>query len=197
MSASTPRCGCSAGCTGVRRTSSWSSALVHDLPAVPPEAAAGSVEPRHVVVPLRRVLRRARVITGTVTRIEHANRRVWVTPHDGAQHAVRQARQLADNLVATRPAAAVPARLRRVRGEPRPAPRGRAGIRREVRRLARVVRAPRLPPQPGADAQSEAAHPHRLDVGRVLPARDRLARLAGTSASGVRAMGADAKPTTA
>ena len=32
-----------------------------------PEAAAGSVEPRHVVVPLRRTLNRCRVITGAVT----------------------------------------------------------------------------------------------------------------------------------
>ena len=31
-----------------------------------PEAAAGSVEPRHVVVPLRRTLRHCRVITGAV-----------------------------------------------------------------------------------------------------------------------------------
>ena len=32
-----------------------------------PEAAAGSVEPRHVVVPLRKVLRKCNVITGAVT----------------------------------------------------------------------------------------------------------------------------------
>src|SRR3712207_8120121 len=31
-----------------------------------PEAAAGSVEPRHVVVPLRRTLPRCRVVTGAV-----------------------------------------------------------------------------------------------------------------------------------
>jgi NADH dehydrogenase len=39
-----------------------------------PEAAAGSLEPRHVVVPLRRVLRHCEVLTGTVTGIEHARR---------------------------------------------------------------------------------------------------------------------------
>ena len=32
-----------------------------------PEAGAGNVEPRHVVVPLRRVLRRCRVLSGRVT----------------------------------------------------------------------------------------------------------------------------------
>ena len=32
-----------------------------------PEAAAGSIEPRHVVVPLRRVLKGCRVVTGGVT----------------------------------------------------------------------------------------------------------------------------------
>jgi NADH dehydrogenase len=39
-----------------------------------PEAAAGSIEPRHVVVPLRRVLRHCRVLCGRVTRVEHAHR---------------------------------------------------------------------------------------------------------------------------
>jgi NADH dehydrogenase len=48
-----------------------------------PEAAAGSLEPRHVVVPLRRVLRRCRVLTGTVVGIEHARRVATVQPLDG------------------------------------------------------------------------------------------------------------------
>lgn len=39
-----------------------------------PEAAAGNVEPRHVVVPLRRVLSRCQVLNGQVTRVEHARR---------------------------------------------------------------------------------------------------------------------------
>ncbi|HVX43211.1 MAG TPA: NAD(P)/FAD-dependent oxidoreductase [Mycobacteriales bacterium] len=43
-----------------------------------PEAAAGSVEPRHVVVPLRRVLRRCRVVAGRVTDIRHAERTATV-----------------------------------------------------------------------------------------------------------------------
>lgn len=48
-----------------------------------PEAAAGSVEPRHVVVPLRRILRRCRVITGAVTGLNHAERRARVIPLEG------------------------------------------------------------------------------------------------------------------
>jgi NADH dehydrogenase len=48
-----------------------------------PEAAAGSVEPRHVVVPLRRVLRKSRVITGAVTQVEHSRKVARVTAIDG------------------------------------------------------------------------------------------------------------------
>jgi NADH dehydrogenase len=43
-----------------------------------PEAAAGSIEPRHVVVPLRKVLRRCHVLTGRVTAISRENREVTV-----------------------------------------------------------------------------------------------------------------------
>ncbi|MEV5711797.1 NAD(P)/FAD-dependent oxidoreductase [Actinoallomurus sp. NPDC052274] len=43
-----------------------------------PEAAAGNVEARHVVVPLRRVLPRATILNGRVTKIEHAKRQAWV-----------------------------------------------------------------------------------------------------------------------
>ena len=39
-----------------------------------PEAAAGSIEPRHVVVPLRRVLRRCHTVCGRVTGVDHARR---------------------------------------------------------------------------------------------------------------------------
>jgi NADH dehydrogenase len=49
-----------------------------------PEAAAGSVEPRHVVVPLRRTLRHCRVITGAVTGLSHAEKRAHVAPVEGA-----------------------------------------------------------------------------------------------------------------
>jgi NADH dehydrogenase len=43
-----------------------------------PEAAAGSLEPRHVVVSLRRILGRATILNGRVTRIDHARRLVRV-----------------------------------------------------------------------------------------------------------------------
>ncbi|WP_128435344.1 NAD(P)/FAD-dependent oxidoreductase [Streptomyces cyaneus] len=39
-----------------------------------PEAAAGSISPRHVVVPLRRVLPQCRIIIGEATAIDHASR---------------------------------------------------------------------------------------------------------------------------
>ncbi|MEE1818911.1 NAD(P)/FAD-dependent oxidoreductase [Streptomyces sp. SP18ES09] len=41
-----------------------------------PEAAAGSISPRHVVVPLRRVLDRCRVVIGEVGSVDHAKRTV-------------------------------------------------------------------------------------------------------------------------
>ena len=45
-----------------------------------PEAAAGSIEPRHAVVPLRRALRRCRVVTGRITAINHAQRTATLQP---------------------------------------------------------------------------------------------------------------------
>jgi NADH dehydrogenase len=48
-----------------------------------PEAAAGSVEPRHVVVPLRRTLRHCRVITGALIGLTHAERRAHIAPVEG------------------------------------------------------------------------------------------------------------------
>jgi len=45
-----------------------------------PEAAAGSIEPRHAVVPLRQTLRRCRVVAGEVTAISHATRTATVEP---------------------------------------------------------------------------------------------------------------------
>jgi NADH dehydrogenase len=53
-----------------------------------PEAAAGSLEPRHVVVPLRAVLRGCRVITGRVTSIDHSNRRATVEPPTGDDYGI-------------------------------------------------------------------------------------------------------------
>ncbi|GAB1645129.1 NAD(P)/FAD-dependent oxidoreductase [Krasilnikovia sp. MM14-A1259] len=48
-----------------------------------PEAAAGNISPRHSVVPLRRELKRCRIISGEVTRIEHARKTVTVQPIEG------------------------------------------------------------------------------------------------------------------
>jgi len=44
-----------------------------------PEAAAGSISPRHVVVPLRRVLDRCRIVIGEVRSIDHAKRAATLT----------------------------------------------------------------------------------------------------------------------
>ncbi|MGW5850013.1 NAD(P)/FAD-dependent oxidoreductase [Streptomyces sp. NPDC055254] len=45
-----------------------------------PEVAAGSISPRHVVVPLRRVLPKAEVLTGRVTSIDQDRKVAVVTP---------------------------------------------------------------------------------------------------------------------
>ncbi|MER6917422.1 NAD(P)/FAD-dependent oxidoreductase [Streptomyces sp. NPDC000594] len=44
-----------------------------------PEAAAGSISPAHVVVPLRRVLSRCRIVIGEATAVDHAKRTAAVT----------------------------------------------------------------------------------------------------------------------
>jgi NADH:ubiquinone reductase (H+-translocating) len=51
-----------------------------------PEAAAGSLEPRHVVVPLRRVLPKCEVLTASVTGIDHGARRATIRPHQGSDY---------------------------------------------------------------------------------------------------------------
>jgi NADH dehydrogenase len=53
-----------------------------------PEAAAGNLEPRHVVVPLRRVLPKADILNGRVTRVDHASRTAWVLPYEGREFAI-------------------------------------------------------------------------------------------------------------
>src|SRR4051812_31994938 len=50
-----------------------------------PEAASGSLEPRHVVVPLRRVLPKAQILTGRVTRVDHATKTAWIMPLEGTE----------------------------------------------------------------------------------------------------------------
>jgi NADH dehydrogenase len=48
-----------------------------------PEVAAGSVEPRHAVVPHRRHLRRTKVVTAKVTKVDHATKTAEITPPVG------------------------------------------------------------------------------------------------------------------
>lgn len=48
-----------------------------------PEVAAGEIEARHVIVGLRRHLKKTRVVTAKVTGIDHANRVATITPEIG------------------------------------------------------------------------------------------------------------------
>jgi NADH dehydrogenase len=48
-----------------------------------PEAGAGNLEPRHVVVPLRRVLKKCRVLSGAITRVDHGRRVATFQPLEG------------------------------------------------------------------------------------------------------------------
>ena len=48
-----------------------------------PEAAAGSIEPRHVVVPLRRVLRGCEVLSATVKGVDHKRKVATLDPAEG------------------------------------------------------------------------------------------------------------------
>jgi NADH:ubiquinone reductase (H+-translocating) len=48
-----------------------------------PEVASGSLEPRHVVVPLRKALKRTRLVTGRVTGLDHERRAATVQPWEG------------------------------------------------------------------------------------------------------------------
>jgi NADH dehydrogenase len=48
-----------------------------------PEVAAGSIEPRHAVVPLRRHLNKTRVVAAKVSAIDHAAKTATITPADG------------------------------------------------------------------------------------------------------------------
>jgi NADH dehydrogenase len=50
-----------------------------------PEIVAGSIEARHAAVSLRRHLRRTRIIAGTVTMIDHADKTVTVRPALGPE----------------------------------------------------------------------------------------------------------------
>jgi NADH dehydrogenase len=53
-----------------------------------PEAGAGSIQPRHTVVPLRQTLRDAEVITGAVTAVDHARKVATVRPLEGTAYEI-------------------------------------------------------------------------------------------------------------
>lgn len=53
-----------------------------------PEAAAGALEPRHLVVPLRTALRRTNIVVGAVVALDVGNRSVTVRPAEGADRAL-------------------------------------------------------------------------------------------------------------
>src|SRR5919106_3989759 len=54
-----------------------------------PEAAAGTLEPRHVVTPLRELLNRTYLRLGVVSGHDPATRTVEMTAHDGAVEEIR------------------------------------------------------------------------------------------------------------
>ena len=54
-----------------------------------PETAAGSIDPRNVVAPHRRALKGVDVLQGKVSAIEHAARRVQITPEEGEPYWVQ------------------------------------------------------------------------------------------------------------
>ncbi|MFF3438042.1 NAD(P)/FAD-dependent oxidoreductase [Streptosporangium sp. NPDC002721] len=53
-----------------------------------PEAAAGNLSPRHVVVPLRRVLSKATILNGKVSKVNHAAKTVTFAPNVGTPHEI-------------------------------------------------------------------------------------------------------------
>src|SRR4051794_41805548 len=54
-----------------------------------PEAGAGNLEPRHVVVPLRKVLRRCRVLGGRITPVHPPGRTPGFEPPEGGPDDLR------------------------------------------------------------------------------------------------------------
>ncbi|MDQ3958167.1 MAG: NAD(P)/FAD-dependent oxidoreductase [Actinomycetota bacterium] len=51
-----------------------------------PEAASGNIEPRHVVVPLRKTLRRTRLVTGSVSAVDSERKTATIVPLEGAPY---------------------------------------------------------------------------------------------------------------
>src|SRR5918992_456547 len=68
---------------------SWRTDVVSDIVSelglehVMLEAAAGNIEPRHVVVPLRTVLKRASLVTGSAIALDHDGRMATIEPVEG------------------------------------------------------------------------------------------------------------------
>ena len=97
-----------------------------------------------------------------------------------AQHAVRQAKRLGDNLVASLRGKQVKDYKHAYAGSV-----ASLGLHRGVAEvyghqaegLARMVHAPDLSRQPNADVQPQGARHRRLDTGAVLPSRDRVVRV--------------------
>jgi NADH dehydrogenase len=54
-----------------------------------PEAASGTIEPRHVVIPLRRVLRQASLVTGRLDGLDHQARTATIRPVEGRPYPLR------------------------------------------------------------------------------------------------------------
>jgi NADH:ubiquinone reductase (H+-translocating) len=53
-----------------------------------PEVASGTIDPRAAVVPLRRVLRHARLVVGEVTRVDHGERTAYVRTSTGDERTI-------------------------------------------------------------------------------------------------------------
>ena len=106
-----------------------------------------------------------------------------------AQHALRQGRHLAKNLVATLRGATppVPVPESRAVGFPRTLQGGRLGPRDQGPRLPRLVPASDVPRHAHPDPQPQGSRNRRLDAGALLPAGRGSARLAPASARAVRA----------
>ncbi|MFC9130259.1 NAD(P)/FAD-dependent oxidoreductase [Streptomyces sp. NPDC057099] len=64
-----------------------------------PEAAAGAISPRHVVVPLRRVLDRCHVVIGEATAVDHARRTATISTLATAEEGTGGERLTYDQLV--------------------------------------------------------------------------------------------------
>lgn len=54
-----------------------------------PEVAAGSIEPRHVIVPLRRHLKKTNVVQGKVVAVDHKKKTATIEPSAGKSYTVK------------------------------------------------------------------------------------------------------------